>query len=148
MHHQPQMGSQDTRTTCAISPKGKARTHGPHAPSVLKAKLKYSDCICHVLEFCTLSRGGGVLQSGNQDTTKITNYPHVIYTTAYYHKLKGCTIQDYIVLYTNSNNHKYYLYTLVSHTLLYNVQYHKVPQYTLKYLLVVLLFLINIHPTL
>ena len=34
-------------TTCAISPKGEARTHGPRAPSVPKAKLGYSDRVHH-----------------------------------------------------------------------------------------------------
>ena len=40
-----------------FGPKGKARTHGPRAPSVQKAKLGYSDCLWSVFEFCTLSGG-------------------------------------------------------------------------------------------
>ena len=78
-NYPPRLGPKDTDLNAPSAPngklghtdhmrhqsKGKARTHGPHALSVLKAKLKYSDCICHVLEFCTLSGGGGVLQSGN-----------------------------------------------------------------------------------
>ena len=41
-----------------FGPKGKARTHGPRAPSVQKAKLGYSDCLWSVFEFCTLSGEG------------------------------------------------------------------------------------------
>ena len=35
------------RTTCAISPKGEARTHEQHASSVSKAKLGHSNCMRH-----------------------------------------------------------------------------------------------------
>ena len=35
------------RTACAIGPKGEARTHGPRAPSVPKAKLGYTDRVRH-----------------------------------------------------------------------------------------------------
>ena len=34
-------------TACAIGPKGKARTFEPRAPSVPKAKLGHSNCMCH-----------------------------------------------------------------------------------------------------
>merc|ERR1711867_323841 len=34
-------------TVCAIGPKGKARTLGPRAPLVPKAKLGHSVCVCH-----------------------------------------------------------------------------------------------------
>ena len=45
-------------TACAIGPKGEARTHRLHAPSVSKAKLGYLNYVCYVLEFCTLGEGG------------------------------------------------------------------------------------------
>merc|ERR1712175_1888 len=34
-------------TACAIGPKGEARTLGPRAPSVPKAKLGHRDHVCH-----------------------------------------------------------------------------------------------------
>ena len=58
VRHHSQRRSQDTRTVCAISPKGEARTHRLRAPSVPKVKLGYLDCLWTVLEFCTLSEGG------------------------------------------------------------------------------------------
>ena len=41
-----------------FGPKGEARTHGPRAPLVPKAKLGYSDRLWSVFEFCTLSGEG------------------------------------------------------------------------------------------